>query len=115
MASSPALAPDGVSRALVIANPRAGQGRTARELSHLLLAVREAACGVDVALTEAPGHARRLATAAVADRRPLAPGPAGLKPRAGFFPLDVDGDALGDVPLSVEVVRRALRVRAPSG
>ena len=29
------------------------------------------------------------------------------------FPLDVDGDPLGDVPLSVTVVPGALRVRAP--
>ena len=36
------------------------------------------------------------------------------RPRAGLFPLDVDGDALGDVPLRVEVLPAALRVRAPS-
>jgi YegS/Rv2252/BmrU family lipid kinase len=30
----------------------------------------------------------------------------------GFFPLDVDGDALGDLPLAVEVVPRRLRVLA---
>ncbi len=95
MASSPALAPDGVSRALVIANPRAGQGRTARELSHLLLAVREAACGVDVALTEAPGHARRLATAAVADRRPLAPGRRASSPAPASSPSTSTGTRSG--------------------
>ena len=39
--------------------------------------------------------------------------PAGRRPRAGLFPLDVDGDALGDVPLRVDVARAALRVRAP--
>jgi diacylglycerol kinase (ATP) len=38
----------------------------------------------------------------------------GRRPRAGLFPLDVDGDALGDVPLRVEVLPAALRVRAPS-
>ncbi len=35
------------------------------------------------------------------------------RPRAGLFPLDVDGDALGDVPLRVDVAPGALRVRAP--
>jgi len=35
------------------------------------------------------------------------------RPRAGLFPLDVDGEALGDVPLRVELVPRALRVRVP--
>lgn len=35
------------------------------------------------------------------------------RPRAGLFPLDVDGDALGDVPVSAGVTPRALRVRAP--
>ena len=30
-----------------------------------------------------------------------------------LFPLDVDGDALGDVPLTVSVVPGALRIRAP--
>ena len=44
--------------------------------------------------------------------RPAQP-PAGRRPRAGLFPLDVDGDALGDVPLTVGVTRAALRVRAP--
>jgi diacylglycerol kinase (ATP) len=39
--------------------------------------------------------------------------PAGRRPRAGLFPLDVDGDALGDVPLTAGVARGALRVRAP--
>jgi diacylglycerol kinase family enzyme len=33
--------------------------------------------------------------------------------RAGLFPLDVDGDALGDVPVRVGLSRAALRVRAP--
>ena len=40
-------------------------------------------------------------------------GPAGRRHRAGLFPLDVDGDALGDVPLRVDVVPRALRVLGP--
>jgi len=39
--------------------------------------------------------------------------PADRPPRAGRFPLDVDGDALGDVPLRVDVAPGALRVRAP--
>ena len=39
--------------------------------------------------------------------------PAVRRPRAGLFPLDVDGDALGDVPVAVGVARGALRVRAP--
>ena len=34
-------------------------------------------------------------------------------PRAGLFPLDVDGDALGDVPVAAGLTRAALRVRAP--
>jgi putative FmdB family regulatory protein len=37
------------------------------------------------------------------------------RPRAGLFPLDVDGDALGDVPVAAGVVPAALRVRAPLG
>ena len=44
--------------------------------------------------------------------RPAGP-PAGRRPRAGLFPLDVDGDALGDVPVTAGVARAALRVRAP--
>ena len=39
--------------------------------------------------------------------------PAG-QPRRGVFPLDVDGEALGDVPLEVGVVPGALRMRAPA-
>ena len=39
--------------------------------------------------------------------------PARRRPRAGLFPLDVDGDALGDVPVTAGVARAALRVRAP--
>ena len=45
--------------------------------------------------------------------RPAGP-PAGRRPRAGLFPLDVDGDALGDVPVTAGVARAALRVRAPA-
>ena len=41
---------------------------------------------------------------------PLQSAPAGRQ----VFPLDVDGDPLGDVPLAVSVVPVALRVRAPS-
>jgi diacylglycerol kinase (ATP) len=33
--------------------------------------------------------------------------------RRGLFPLDVDGDPIGDVPVAVSVVPRALRVLAP--
>jgi diacylglycerol kinase (ATP) len=44
---------------------------------------------------------------------PVAP-MGGRRPRAGLFPLDIDGDAFGDVPLRVEVLPGALRVRAPS-
>jgi diacylglycerol kinase family enzyme len=44
--------------------------------------------------------------------RPAGP-PTGSRPRAGLFPLDVDGDALGDVPVAAGIVRAALRVRAP--
>ena len=40
---------------------------------------------------------------------PLQAAPAGRQ----LFPLDVDGDALGDVPLAVYVAPGALRVRAP--
>jgi YegS/Rv2252/BmrU family lipid kinase len=45
--------------------------------------------------------------------RPARP-PAGRRPRAGRFPLDVDGDPLGDVPVTAGVARAALRVRAPA-
>ena len=44
--------------------------------------------------------------------RPAGP-PAERRPRAGLFPLDVDGDPLGDVPLTVGLAREALHVRAP--
>jgi len=40
---------------------------------------------------------------------PLQAAPAGRQ----LFPLDVDGDPLGDVPLAVSVVPGALRIRAP--
>ena len=39
--------------------------------------------------------------------------PAGRRPRAGLFPLDVDGDPLGDVPVTAGLARAALHVRAP--
>ena len=39
--------------------------------------------------------------------------PPALPPGAGVFPLDVDGEALGDVPLEVSLIEHALRVRAP--
>jgi len=35
------------------------------------------------------------------------------RPRAGLFPLDVDGEALGDVPVRVELLPLAVRVRVP--
>jgi diacylglycerol kinase family enzyme len=44
--------------------------------------------------------------------RPADP-PSGRRPRAGLFALDVDGDALGDVPVTAGVAPAALRVRAP--
>jgi diacylglycerol kinase family enzyme len=34
-------------------------------------------------------------------------------PGNGVFPLDVDGEALGDVPLDASLIGRALLVRAP--
>jgi Sphingosine kinase and enzymes related to eukaryotic diacylglycerol kinase len=39
--------------------------------------------------------------------------PPSQPPRSGVFPLDVDGEALGDVPLDVSLIEHALRVRAP--
>jgi len=39
--------------------------------------------------------------------------PPSRTPRGGVFPLDMDGEALGDVPLDVGVIRHALRVCAP--
>ncbi len=45
--------------------------------------------------------------------RPAEPA-AGRRRRGGLFPLDVDGDALGDVPVTAGVTRAALRVRAPA-
>ena len=39
--------------------------------------------------------------------------PPASRPRGDVFPLDVDGEALGDVPLDAGVIGRALRVRAP--
>jgi diacylglycerol kinase family enzyme len=40
--------------------------------------------------------------------------PPARRPRSGLFPLDVDGEALGDVPVTVELVERALRIRVPA-
>ena len=39
--------------------------------------------------------------------------PPARRPGGGLFPLDVDGEALGDVPLEVSLIPHALRVRAP--
>jgi YegS/Rv2252/BmrU family lipid kinase len=41
--------------------------------------------------------------------------PSATHPSTGLFPLDVDGDALGDVPLEVGLLPRALRVCVPAG
>jgi diacylglycerol kinase (ATP) len=41
--------------------------------------------------------------------------PPATRPSLGLFPLDVDGDALGDVPLEVGLLPQALRVCAPAG
>jgi len=41
--------------------------------------------------------------------------PRARRPGGGLFPLDVDGEALGDVPLEVSLIHHALRVRAPKG
>jgi hypothetical protein len=64
------------------------------------------------ATVAAGAPAARLRAGRPADLAP-AGRPAGRRLRAGLFPLDVDGDALGDIPLSVEVVPGALRVCAP--
>jgi diacylglycerol kinase (ATP) len=55
----------------VIVNPKAGRGRTGRDLSHVLEALRASLGALDVAPTTAPGSAGGLAAAAVAARRPL--------------------------------------------
>ncbi len=51
----------------------------------------------------------RLELRAAAGERPDAARPA-APPPGDLFPLDIDGDNLGDLPLTVEVVPRALRV-----
>jgi diacylglycerol kinase family enzyme len=60
-----------VPRPLVIVNPSAGRGRTRRDLSHVLEALRASLGELDVAATTGPDAARGLAEAAVAARRPL--------------------------------------------
>ena len=61
----------GAPRPLVIVNPRAGRGRTGRDLSHVLQALRGTLGEVDVAATTGPAAASGLAAGAVAARRPL--------------------------------------------
>jgi diacylglycerol kinase (ATP) len=65
------LAPAATRRPLVIVNPSAGRGRTGRDLSHLLEALRLATGPVDVAPTSSPGSASGLAAAAAREGRPL--------------------------------------------
>lgn len=67
-------------------------------------------------LSAVPGSVAAPAAGAEAGRpaRLAASGrPARRAPRAGLFPLDVDGDALGDIPLSVRLLPGALRICAP--
>ena len=63
--------PCAARRPLVIVNPRAGRGRTGRDLSHVLEALRAAVGPVDVAPTASAGAASGLAEAAAVERRPL--------------------------------------------
>ncbi len=63
--------PGGARRPLVIANPSAGRGRTGRDLSHLVSALRDALGELDVATTGGARQATDLAAAAVGERRPL--------------------------------------------
>ncbi len=56
---------------------------------------------------------RACTTSPVAPLRLEAVDPPPAPPRGGVFPLDVDGEALGDVPLEVSLIAHALRVRAP--
>lgn len=51
-----------------------------------------------------------VALAGTEDRRS-----AGLRRGAGVFPLDVDGDPLGDIPLAIGILPQALRIAVPSG
>lgn len=64
-------APDTGGRPLVIVNPSAGRGRTGRDLSHLLEALRRATGPVDVAPTTSPGSATRRAALAAGEGRQL--------------------------------------------
>ncbi len=70
-ARSPGAGPADAPRPLVIVNPSAGRGRTGRDLSHVLEALRASLGEVDVAPTTGPNAASRLAAGAVAARRPL--------------------------------------------
>ena len=63
--------PGAARRPLVIANPSAGRGRTGRDLSHLLSALRDALGEIDVVTTAGARQATDLAAAAAGERRPL--------------------------------------------
>jgi diacylglycerol kinase (ATP) len=63
--------PGAARRPFVIANPSAGRGRTGRDLSHLLSALREALGELDVVMTARTRQATDLAAAAAGERRPL--------------------------------------------
>ena len=63
--------PGAARRPLVIATPSAGRGRTGRDLSHLVSALRDALGELDVVTTSAARQATELAAAAAAARRPL--------------------------------------------
>jgi diacylglycerol kinase (ATP) len=58
-------------RPLVIANPKAGRGRAARELTALVDPLRRALGDFDLVCTNGPGHAADLAATAVGRRCPL--------------------------------------------
>lgn len=58
-------------RPLIIANPAAGRGQSAKDIGALLSAVRERVGEVDLAVSARPGHAAELARAAAADGREL--------------------------------------------
>ena len=63
--------PGAARRPLVIANPSAGRGRTGRDLSHLVSALRDALGELDVATTAGARQATDLAAGAAGARRPL--------------------------------------------
>lgn len=63
--------PGAARRPLVIANPSAGRGRTGRDLSHLLSALRDALGELDIVTTSGARQATDLAAEAAAARRPL--------------------------------------------